>query len=130
MDDPIAIPMPTPENPINYDNFTPSYPYPADENIYAGLEYLYIPLFLLLIPIIISFVVLYTITKDKKRSIVGTIIGYIGAFVIGFTIPVWNGEGIIWLLTSGSWSSPYIMTIVLGSMTTFIGLIVLQIRKK
>ena len=72
----------------------------------------------------------YTITKDKKRSIVGTIIGYIGAFVIGFTIPVWNGEGIIWLLTSGSWSSPYIMTIVLGSMTTFIGLIVLQIQNK
>ena len=44
-----------------------------------GLGYaIAFPLFLLLIPISISFIILYAILRDKKQSIVGTIIGFSG----------------------------------------------------
>ena len=58
---------------------------------------LIIPLFLLLIPISISFVILYAILRDKKRSIVGSIVGLPFAFLAAFAIPVSDGEGIIWI---------------------------------
>ena len=59
---------------------------------------LIIPLFFLLIPISISFVILYAILRDKKLSILGSIIGLPFAFWIAYAIPVSDGEGIMWHL--------------------------------
>ena len=98
-----------------------------------GLGYaIVLPLFLLFIPIAISFFVLYAILRDKKLSVVGSIIGFIGAFVIGFVIQVWNGEGIIQLLMSTdivvrSSLAPFVMAIFFGLLTAFTGLIVIKI---
>ena len=101
-----------------------------------GLGYaIALPLFLLLIPIAISFVILYAILRDKKLSVVGSIIGFIGAFVIGFAIPVWEGHGIIWLLMSTdivaqSSLAPFVMAIFFGLLTAFTGLIVIKIFRR
>ena len=89
-------------------------------------------LFLLLIPIAISFVILYAILRDKKLSFVGSIIGFIGAFVIGFAIPVRDGQGIIWLLmrielVAQSSVAPLIMVTFFGLLTAFTGFIVIKI---
>ena len=100
-----------------------------------GLGYaIALPLFLLLIPISISFIILYAILRDTKKSIVGTIIGFIGAFVVAYAIPVHDGEGIIWLLISidivaQSSLAPFIMAVFFGMLAAFIGLIVIKLRK-
>ena len=100
-----------------------------------GLGYaIALPLFLLLIPISISFVILYVILKDKKQSILGSIIGFFGAFVVAYAIPVHDGEGIIWLLmdidiVAQSPLAPFIMAVFFGMLAAFIGLIVIKIRK-
>jgi len=97
-----------------------------------GLGYaIALPLFLLLIPISISFVILYAILRDKKQSIVGSIIGFFGALVVAYAIPVPNGEGIIWLLmridiVNQSPLAPFIMAVFSGMLTAFIGLIVIK----
>ena len=92
---------------------------------------LIIPLFLLLIPISISFVILYAILRDKKRSIVGSIVGLPLAFLAAFAIPVSDGEGIIWNLmridiVALSSFAPYIMAVSFGMLTAFMGLIVIK----
>lgn len=87
---------------------------------------------LLLIPIAISFFVLYAILRDKKRSLIGSIIGFMGAFVIGFTIPVSDGQSIIWFFMSmdmiaQSSLAPLVMATFFGLLTAFTGLIVIKI---
>ena len=100
-----------------------------------GLGYaIALPLFLLLIPISIAFVILYVILRDKKQSFVGSILGLIGAFVVAYAIPVHDGEGIIWLLmdidiVAQSPLAPFIMAVFFGMLAAFIGLIVIKIRK-
>src|SRR5665647_313499 len=97
-----------------------------------GLRFtLIIPLFLLLIPISISFVILYAILRDKKRSIVGSIVGLPLAFLAAFAIPVSDGEGIIGYLmridiVASSSFAPYIMAVSFGMLTAFMGLIVIK----
>lgn len=93
---------------------------------------LIIPIFFLLIPISISFVILYTILRDKKLSVVGSIIGLPCAFVVAYAIPVSDGEGIIWLLMRTdlvvqSSLAPYIMAVLFGMFTAFTGLIAIKI---
>ena len=87
---------------------------------------------LLLIPIAISFFVLNAILKDKKRSLIGSIIGFMGAFVIGFAIPVSDGQGIIWFfmrmdMIAQSSFAPLVMALFSGLLTAFTGLIVIKI---
>ena len=100
-----------------------------------GLGYaIAFPLFLLLIPISISFIILYAILRDKKQSIMGTIIGFLGAFVVAYVIPVCDQGGIIWLILSidiiaQSSLAPFIMAVFFGMLAAFIGLIVIKIRK-
>ena len=95
---------------------------------------LIIPLFFLLIPISISFVILYAILRNKKLSIVGSIIGLPCAFLVAYAIPVREGEGIIWYLmridiVAASPLAPYIMAVFFGMLTAVIGLIVIKIAK-
>jgi hypothetical protein len=63
-----------------------------------GLGFALVSIFVIVLPIVISSLILYFILRNKKMTIIGSIIGFIGAFVIGFAIPVWDGQGIIWLL--------------------------------
>jgi len=98
-----------------------------------GLGYaLVFPLFILLIPISISFVILYAILRDKKQSFVGSILGLIGAFVVAYAIPIHDGEGIIWLLlridiVGQSSLAPFIMAVFFGMLTAFMGLIIIKL---
>lgn len=98
-----------------------------------GLAFaLILPVFFLLIPVSISFVFLYTILRDKKLSIAGSIIGLPVAFVLAYAIPVSEGEGIIWYLAridivAASPFAPYIIAAFFGMLTAFIGLIVIKI---
>ena len=98
-----------------------------------GLAFaLIIPIFFILIPISISFVILYAILRDKKLSIAGSIIGLPLAFGIAYAIPISGGEGIIWYLmnidiVAGSPFAPYIMAVFFGMFTAFMGLIATKI---
>ncbi len=93
---------------------------------------LIIPLFLILIPMSISFVILYAILRDKKLSIVGSIIGMPLSFWILYVIPVSDGQGIMWHLmnmdrVAASPFAPYIMAAFFGMLTAFTGLIATKI---
>lgn len=98
-----------------------------------GLAFaLIIPIFFLLIPISLSFVLLYAILRDKKLSIAGSIIGLPIAFMLAYAIPVSDGEGIIWHLAridivASSSFAPFIMAAFFGIITAFIGLIAVTI---
>ena len=100
-----------------------------------GLGFALVPIFLIVVPIVISSLILYFILRNKKMSIIGSIIGFIGAFVIGFAIPVWEGEGIIWHLMrtdiiAQSSLAPLIMVTFIGLLTAFTGLIVIKIFRR
>ena len=97
-----------------------------------GLVFALVPIFVIVLPIVISSLVLYFILRNKKMSIIGSIIGFIGAFVIGFAIPVQDGRGSIWLLMSidivaQSSLAPLIMVTFFGLLTAFTGFIVIKI---
>jgi len=93
---------------------------------------LIIPVFFLLIPISISSIILYIILRDKKVSILGSIIGLPFAFWVAYSIAVNEGEGIMWHLVrmdviTMSPFAPYIMAILFGMLTAFIGLISVKV---
>ena len=95
---------------------------------------LIIPIFFLLIPISISFIILYVILKSKKMSILLTLIGLPCAFLLAFFVPVSEGQGIMWVIMNtdivGSSSyAPYIMAVLFGILTAFTGLILIKIGK-
>jgi hypothetical protein len=95
---------------------------------------LIIPIFFLLIPISISFIILYAILRSKKMSIIGSIIGLPCAFLLAFYVPVSEGQGIMWVImntdTVGSSSfAPYTMALLFGILTAFTGLILIKIGK-
>lgn len=100
-----------------------------------GLGYaLVIPIFFLLIPISISVVILYIITKDKKSSIIWSIIGLPCAFLLAYLVPVSAGQGIMWVImntdiVSQSSFAPFLMAILFGILTAFIGLILIRTGK-
>lgn len=100
-----------------------------------GLGFALVPIFVIVLPIVISSFILYFILRNKKMSIVGSIIGFIGAFVIGFAIPVRDGQGIIWHLMridiiAQSTLAPFVMVIFVGLLTAFTGLIVIKIFRR
>jgi hypothetical protein len=95
---------------------------------------LIIPIFFLLIPISISFIILYVILKSKNMSIVGSIIGLPCAFLLAFFVPVSEGQGIMWVIMNTdiiglSSFAPYLMAVLFGILTAFIGLILIKIGK-
>ena len=100
-----------------------------------GLGFALVPIFVIVLPIVISSFILYFILRNKKMSIIGSIIGFIGAFVIGFAIPVWDGQGIIWLLmrmeiVAQSFLAPFVMAIFSGLLIALTGLIVIKIFRR
>lgn len=100
-----------------------------------GLGFALVQIFVIVLPIVISSLILYFILRNKNISIVGSIIGFIGAFVIGYAIPVRDGQGIIWLLMrtdilAQSTLAPFVMVIFVGLLTAFTGLIVIKIFRR
>jgi len=100
-----------------------------------GLGFALVPIFVIVLPIVISSIILYFMLKNKKMSIVGSTFGFIGAFVIGFAIPVRDGPGIIWLLMRTdilvhSSSAPFALVIFFGLLSAFTGLIVIMIFRR
>ena len=96
---------------------------------------LIIPIFFLLIPISISVVILYIFTKDKKSSIIWTIIGLPCAFLLAYLVPVSEGQGIMWVIMNTdiiaqSEFAPFIMAVLFGILTAFVGLILMKIGKR
>ncbi|NJD51848.1 MAG: hypothetical protein FIB07_03180 [Candidatus Methanoperedens sp.] len=99
-----------------------------------GLGFALVPIFIIVLPIVISSLILYFIFRNRKMSIIGSIIGLIGAFVIGFAIPVWDGQSIVQLLMGmnimpQSSLAPVVMVIFFGLLTAFTGLIVIKILR-
>ncbi len=96
---------------------------------------LIVPTFVIVLPIVISSFILYFILRNKKMSIIGSIMGFIGAFVIGYAVPVRDGQGIIWLLmcldmVAQSSLAPFVMAIFSGLLTALTGLIVIKIFRR
>jgi hypothetical protein len=89
-----------------------------------GAEWQLLGILFIVIPIlsvIVSFFTLNKFTENKTHSVIGTIIGFIGAFIIGIAIPI-NTEVIVMrLMNIGGVYAGIIYFVV---MTTFIGLIV------
>ncbi len=83
-----------------------------------------VPTFVIVLPIVISSFILYFILRDKKNSIIGSIIGFIGAAIIGYGLQVyWYVAQIIGLSLYG----PFVTVILSGTLTAFIGLIIIKI---
>ena len=100
-----------------------------------GLGFALVPIFIIGLPIAISSFILYFMLRNKKMSIIGSIIGFIVASVIGIAIPVWDGQSIIQLLMSmeimpKSSLGPLIMVVFFGLLTAFTGLIVIKIFRR
>ena len=96
---------------------------------------LIVPTFVIVLPIVISSLILYFILRNKKMSIIGSIIGFIGAFVIGYAVPVRDGQGIIWLLmridmVAQSSLAAFVMGFFSGLLTALTGLIVIKIFRR
>lgn len=92
---------------------------------------LIIPIFFLLIPISISSIILYIILRDKKLSVLGSMVGLPFAFWIAYSISVSKGEGIMWHLIhmdviAMSPFAPYLMAILFGMLTAVMGLIIIK----
>lgn len=99
-----------------------------------GLGFAQVPIFVIVLPIVISSIILYFMLRNKKMSIVGSTFGFIGAFVIGFAIPG-DGQGIIWLLMRTdllvhSSSAPLALVIFFGLLSAFTGLIVIKVFRR
>lgn len=86
-----------------------------------------IPTFVVIIPIVISFFILYFILRNKKMSIIGSIIGFVCTIIIGYVF------GLIWYIAQIFGDLPsvtFIIPIVSGMMTAFMGLIVIKIFQR
>jgi len=88
------------------------------ENPWEGLAILMVGIPLL--SCTVSFIAIYKLTKSITRSVIGTIIGFAGAF-IGTAIPI-NSE--VTVMSIINFWGAYAGILYFVVMTTFIGLIV------
>jgi hypothetical protein len=89
-----------------------------------GLGFALIPIFVIVLPIVISSFILYFILRNKKMSIVGSIIGFIGTIIVGYIF------GFIWYIAQivgSSQLAPFLILIVSIMLTAFMGLIAIKI---
>lgn len=88
---------------------------------------LIIPTFVIILPIVISSLILYLILRNKKISIVGSVIGFVGTIIVGYVF------GLIWYILQifgGSRLDMFLVPIVSGIMTAFMGLIIIKIFRR
>jgi hypothetical protein len=89
-----------------------------------GLGFALVPIFVIVLSIVISSFILYFILRNKKMSIIGSIIGFIGTIIVGYIF------GLIWYIAQivgGSQLAPFLILIVSSMLTAFMGLIVIKI---
>ena len=97
-----------------------------DGRLQYGLAELFALLILIVLPIIISFILFYRISKNKRVSVIGSIIGIIGTLVIGY------GEGLflVVLRSTGALDfplAPIITSVSINIGTILIGLVVVKL---
>ena len=88
---------------------------------------LIVPTFVIILPIVISFLILNFILRNKKLSIAGSIIGFIGTIIVGYIL------GLIWYIAQIVGSSqlvPFLILIVSIMLTAFMGLTVIKIFQR
>jgi hypothetical protein len=89
-----------------------------------GLGFALVPIFVIVLPIVLSSFILYFILRNKKMSIVGSIIGFIGTIIVGYIF------GFIWYIAQivgSSQLAPFLILIVSIMLTAFMGLIAIKI---
>ncbi len=86
---------------------------------------LIVPTFVIILPIVISSLILYFILRNKKLSIVGSIIGFIGTVIIGYVLKTFQ-----YIMQMTGISNPFIMLILSITLTTLIGLIIIKIFRR
>lgn len=85
---------------------------------------LIVPTFVIVLPIVISSFILYFVLRDKKNSIIGSIIGFTGAAIIGYGLQVfWN----IAQINGLSSFAPFVILILSSILTALIGWIIIKI---
>lgn len=92
-----------------------------------GLGFALVPIFVIVLPIVISSFILYFILRNKKTSIIGSIIGFIGTFIVGYIF------GLIWYIAQivgGSQLAPFLILIVSSMLTALMGLVFIKIFRK
>lgn len=88
---------------------------------------LIVPTFVIIIPIVISSLILYFILRNKKMSIIGSIIGFICTIIVGYVF------GLIWYIAQIFGDSRFdmlLIPIVSGVLTSFMGLIIIKIFQR
>lgn len=88
---------------------------------------LIVPTFVIIIPIVISSLILYFILRNKKMSIIGSIIGFICTIIVGYVF------GLIWYIAQifvDPRFNMHFIPIVSGVLTAFMGLIIIKIFQR
>ncbi len=97
-----------------------------DAGLLYGLFELFMLLIIIVLPIIISFIIFYRVSKNKRVSIIGSITGIIGTLVIGY------GAGVIWIVIRLTGASHFPLAPIINSIsmiigTIFIGLVFIEL---
>lgn len=79
----------------------------------------------ILLSIVISFLILYTILGNKKLGIIGSIIGFICVIMFGYVLQTFQ-----YVMQIIGISNPFIILILSIIMTAFIGLIIIKIFRR
>lgn len=92
---------------------------------------LIVPTFIIILPIVISSFILYFILRNKKMSIIGSIIGFIGTIIVGYIFGlIWYATQIFAQIFEGSRLDMFLIPIVSGMLTAFMGLIIIKIFQR
>lgn len=85
---------------------------------------LIVPIFVIVLPIVISSFILYFILRNKKLSIAGSIIGFIGTVIIGYIFQLFL------YLTQGLPYAPFVILIISSILTALVGLTIIKIFRR
>lgn len=90
-----------------------------DAGLLYGLFELLMLLIIIVLPIIISFIIFYRVSKNKRVSAIGSIIGIIGTLVIGY------GVGVFWIIIRLTGASDFPLAPIMMSISMIIGTILI-----
>ncbi len=90
-----------------------------DGGLLYGLFELFMLLIIIVLPIIISYIIFYRVSKNKRVSAIGSIIGIIGTLVIGY------GGGVFWIVIRLTGASDFPLAPMMMSISMIIGTILI-----
>lgn len=88
-----------------------------DAGLLYGLYELLMLLIIIVLPIIISFIIFYRVSKNRRVSAIGSIIGVIGTLIILY------GAGVIWIVIGLTGASHFPLAPIINSISMIIGTI-------